>query len=229
MGEATRGITVDFVSVVTHEIRTPLTAIQGGASVLRRHWKELPEDTIEQLLDGIDRQAGRLNALVTHLLDLSRLDRGTLVMESSAVAVDAVVAAAVDDLGEQSGGVKADVAPDLWVRGDARRIRQIVSELLSNALDHGGTDVTVEATRSNGAVEVAVADRGPGVPRELEGTVFDRFTRGTVGDHGGWGLGLAVARELAQAQGGRLDYERGSPAGARFTMRLPVAAAEGPE
>ena len=229
MGEATRGITVDFVSIVTHEIRTPLTAIQGGASVLRRHWKELPDDTIEQLLDGIDRQAGRLGALVTNLLELSRLDRGTLVMESSAVAVDAVVTAAVDDLGEQATGVQADISPDLWVRGDARRVRQILDELLANALDHGGTGVTVEASRRNGDVEVTVADTGPGVPPDLEDTVFDRFTRGTVGDHGGWGLGLAVARELAQAQGGTLDYARGSPAGARFTMRIPAAAAEGHE
>jgi two-component system, OmpR family, sensor histidine kinase KdpD len=212
----------DFVAMVTHELRTPLTAVQGGAAVLREHWKDLPPDTIEELLAGIDRQATRMNALISNLLELSRLDRGTLRIEVVPVRLREVIDAAVHRAEKRDSIVEVDVGDNTVAVADAMRLRRVVEELVTNAAGSGATRVNVSSTVADGEVELAVADDGPGVPQAVEERLFGRFVRGTTGDGLGWGLGLAVARGLTEAQGGRITYAPNQPAGARFVVTLPA-------
>ena len=219
MGEP-RHIGDDFVSIVTHELRTPLTAVQGGAAVLREHWRDLPPETVEELLAGIDRQAGRMGALVTDLLELSRLDRGTLRLEVLPVPLREVVGSALHRAPTNGTSIEVEVDEDLVVTADGLRLRRVLEELVANATGSGAARVTVTADVRDGEVDLVVADDGPGVPAPIAPDMFDRFVRGATGDANGWGLGLALVRELTEAQGGRVAYEPNEPSGARFTVTL---------
>jgi signal transduction histidine kinase len=219
LGEA-RHIGDDFVSIVTHELRTPLTAVQGGAAVLLQHWRELPPETVEELLASIDRQANRMNALVSNLLELSRLDRGTLRIEVLPVPLREIVDAAVHAASTNGAAVEVEVGDDVVVSADGLRLRRIIEELVVNAAHSGAAGVTVRADTRGDEVDVVVADDGPGVPEPIAGDVFGRFVKGATGEPTGWGLGLALVRELAEAQGGRVTYSPNEPAGSRFTVTL---------
>ena len=163
-------------------------------------------------------------ALVEQLLDLSRLDAEAVQVQLQTVDVRSRLAEVVAvAAGSRVSEVVVDVPEHLNVAVDPSILDHIVTNLVTNALRYGQAPVRVTASADRGGVRIAVEDSGPGVAREIEETLFERFTRaGVARDRvAGTGLGLAIARAYARAHSGDLRYERGQPTGARFVVDLP--------
>ena len=214
----------EFIATASHELRTPIFSLGGFVELLQD--EDLDEDTRREFLETMGEQVERLQKLSVDLLDLSRLDSGSVELHTEPV-----------DLAELTRSVAGEFRPRLTEHGtelvldvpdegpnaacDRERVAQIMRILLDNALRHTpeGTGVTVSATRYNGAAELTVADSGPGLPAGARAKVFERFFTGDAAR--GAGLGLAIARELAERMDGRLvlTTERGNTA---FTLELPA-------
>jgi signal transduction histidine kinase len=212
-----------FVALASHELRTPVTTIHGLARTLRVRGSELTDDVREELEQTLVEQTARMASLVEQLLDLSRLDAQAIAIEPEPIEVrrevEAIVATAA---GERSEDIRVEIDPELVSVADRNALDRIVSNLVVNALHHGGAPVTLTAEQHDRHLRVAVEDRGPGIAPELERSMFERFSRGAAARTPGTGLGLAIARAYARAQGGDLVYRAAAPAGARFEVVLPV-------
>ena len=220
----------DFVSLVSHELRGPMASVVGCASTLRQRWRTLNADQRESFLALIEEETGRLAALVGDVLDTSRLDAGTFSYTFSDVDVGELVreVAALVDLGQEEVAVRTEVAGALPpVRADPERIRQLLLNLLTNAVKYtvAGDEVEVRAAAEDGAVAVSVRDHGPGISTEDQRVIFEKFGRASMtgGSKPGAGLGLFIARSIAEAHGGSIDVDSREGAGATFTVRLPTA------
>ncbi|MEU5876528.1 HAMP domain-containing sensor histidine kinase [Spirillospora sp. NPDC047279] len=227
-----------FVADASHELRTPLTAIRGFAEFYRQGAARTPEE-LDRLIGRIEDAAARMGLLVEDLLLLARLDRQRPIerrpVDMLAVAADAVQEARV---------VAPDRPVELSVRdgmayqvlGDEPRLRQVLGNLLANALTHTPADAPVEVRLLSGeldgspAVVCEVADEGPGLPPEQAERVFERFyrgdpARGSIGQHGkggGTGLGLAIVAALVAAHDGKVEVESAPGEGAVFRVYLPL-------
>jgi signal transduction histidine kinase len=212
----------EFVATASHELRTPIFSLGGFVELLRD--EELDEETRREFLDTMAEQVERLQKLAVDLLDLSRLDAGSVDLEREPVDLSELARAV---LGEFKPALQShETDPELHLparisaRCDRERVAQIMRILLDNALRHTpeGTRVTVSSARANGAATVTVADEGPGLPDRRQ--VFNRFYTGDATR--GAGLGLAIARELAERMDGQLRAE-GRAQGSAFTLELPAA------
>ena len=211
----------EFVATASHELRTPIFSLGGFLELLRD--EDLDEETRREFLDTAVEQTERLQKLAVDLLDLSRLDAGSIQLHRQGVDLSAL---ALEVIGEfrpavQRHETKVEMRLPARVRAtcDRERVAQIMRILLDNALRHTpeGTHVTVSAGRSNGAISLTVADDGPGLRDRAQ--VFERFYTGDATR--GAGLGLAIARELAEHMEGTLRAESNGH-GATFTLRLPA-------
>jgi signal transduction histidine kinase len=219
----------DFVSLVSHELRSPMAAVIGAARTLQDRWRLLTPDQREAFLALIADETNRLAALIGDVLDTSRIEAGTFSYSFSDVDLgrlveDTVASAAMgQDEVRVRAAVKGPVPP---VRGDRERLRQIVTNLIDNAVKYspGGDEVEVSVQPENGVVRVAVTDRGPGIPHDQQRLIFEKFGRGEVpgSSKPGTGLGLFIARSIAEAHGGTLDVRSDPGAGATFVLTLPV-------
>jgi signal transduction histidine kinase/ActR/RegA family two-component response regulator len=218
-----------FLATVSHELRTPLTAILGWASLLRSD--QLDESMRESSLGIIERSARSLSALVQDLLDTSRIISGKMVIDTVPTNFNEAVMSAVDQLmpAAESKGVKLIAETrDLFVLGDAQRLQQVASNLLSNAIKFtpAGGRVEVGLRAHDGYAELRVSDSGIGIKPEFLPYVFERFRQAdgsNTREHGGLGLGLAIARQLVELQGGTIQVEsEGDGTGATFIVRLPL-------
>lgn len=218
----------DLIANVSHELRTPIAALQA---------------TLENLIDGVERPDGatlevmgrqveRLGALVSQLLDLSRLESGVLPLRRRTFELHPLLSDAVDEaeaherlLTDRDVTISLAVDPDdLALYADSDRVHQVVANLLQNALRHSpsGASVEVGAREANGVVVIEVADRGPGIPEEEAGRVFERFYRSARSSAaGGTGLGLSIARWIVDLHGGDIRAERREPTGCRMVVELP--------
>ncbi|MFL5823428.1 MAG: sensor histidine kinase, partial [Solirubrobacteraceae bacterium] len=222
-----------FVATASHELRTPVASLDGLLELLDEDLQSgQPDlDDARSLLDRARAQSRRLGRLAADLLDLSRIDAET-VLRSEPVELGELSRAVLAefDLGlsrrrlltrldDQDGAV--------WALGDPGSVARIVRILLDNAirLSPDGGEIRVEL-RNGANASLSVCDRGPGVPEEERDLIFERFMRGRdPGGKPGFGLGLAIGRELARRMGGDLALEDREGPGARFTLRLPVAHA----
>ena len=212
-----------FTSDVAHELRTPLTALVGEASLLREHLDRMPDEA-RRPAELLVADVGRLRGLVEDLMEISRLDAGAVPVHSERVDVGALVASALRAHGWETSVRLVD--DDVTVTTDPRRLERIVTNLVGNALEHGGEDVTVHVGRDGTAAFVAVADAGPGIPAEHLPHLFERFYKADPSRTGvGSGLGLAIALENARLLGGDIDVSSEVGGGSRFTLRLPVTEA----
>ena len=211
----------EFVATASHELRTPIFSLGGFLELLRD--EDLDEETRREFLDTAVEQTERLQKLAVDLLDLSRLDAGSIQLHRQGVDLSAL---ALEVIGEFKPAVQRhdthlEMRLPARVRAtcDRERVAQIMRILLDNALRHtpAGTHVTVSAGRANGAISLTVADDGPGLRDRAQ--VFERFYTGDATR--GAGLGLAIARELAEHMEGSLRAESGGH-GAAFTLRLPA-------
>ena len=219
----------DFVSLVSHELRAPMASIIGCATTLRERWRELQPDQRESFLALIADETTRLSTLIGDVLDTSRIEAGSFTYVFSDVNLADLVreTAAMIELGHDEVSVKTRVDRELpTVQGDRERLRQLLVNLLSNAAKYtvAGDEIEVKAGSTNGLVTVTVRDHGPGIPSEQHALVFEKFGRVNQGGKSkpGAGLGLFIARSIAEAHGGSLEIASESGLGATFTLRLPV-------
>jgi signal transduction histidine kinase len=221
----------EFVSTASHELRTPLMTLQGRlellADELARRDPNLP-DSRGQLAAARD-QADRLGRLAADLLDLSRLDAEVAVRNEEVDLAELVRAVAAEfgaRFDAQGRELETEMEP-VHVIADPSACARIVRVLLDNALRYSrpGAPVEVRVERDAGRASVKVSDGGPGIPAADAERIFERFARGSgTNPAGGFGLGLAIARELATRMGGALELTRNSSEGTTFTLRLPVSS-----
>ena len=212
-----------ILRAVSHDLRSPLTAIATAVGALRNTTLKLKPADREELLETIDLEQARLNRLVANLLEMSRLEAGAAVPAVELWTVDELIRQAVADVAA-NGRVLIRGADTQLVRVDAAQIERVLANLLENALKFSpaGSPVQVRVTATRAEVIVRVVDQGPGIPEpELE-RVFEPFYR-REGGRVGAGLGLAIARGFAQANGARLWAESRPDQGATFALALPAA------
>lgn len=216
-----------LLSVVSHDLRTPLAAITGAATTLREG-AALDPGTRQDLAEAICEEAERLERLVSSLLDMTRLESGAVEPKREWVPLVEVIGGALTRLEAQLGGrrVAIDLPDDLpLVSLDPVLLEQLFLNLLENAAKYTpeGTAIDIRALREGGTLAVEVADRGPGIPPGEEERIFERFHRGAHGSVRGVGLGLPIARAIAQVHGGRLVASNRPGGGAVFRLTLPVS------
>jgi two-component system, OmpR family, sensor kinase len=214
----------EFIATASHELRTPIFSLSGFVELLQD--EDLDDETRREFLDTMAEQVERLQKLSVDLLDLSRLDSGSVELHTEPVDLAELTRSVAGEFHPRLAEHRTELHLDVPEEGpnaacDRERVAQIMRILLDNALRHTpeGTDVTVSANRENGAAELTVADSGPGLPAGARAKVFERFYTGDAAR--GAGLGLAIARELAERMDGRLvlSSERGSTS---FTLELPA-------
>ncbi len=221
----------DFVANVSHELKTPLTAIQGFAETLLAGALEDPGNS-RRFLGIIRDHAARLGRLTDDLLKLSLIEAGQLELEFRPVAVHEVIEPCLETTRFKAAGkqlqVSTDCPPGLpTVRGDVRRLQEILQNLLDNAVQYtpAGGRIHVRASAAEGQVTIAVSDTGIGIPQADQGRIFERFYRVDAArsrEVGGTGLGLSIAKHLAEAHGGRIEMESEVGRGSTFTVILPA-------
>jgi signal transduction histidine kinase len=215
-----------FVATASHELRTPLTSLQVMLDLLNEDLRAQPPDidSARAQATSAEAQVQRLSSLAADLLDLSRIDAG-IPLRTELVEVGAIVRSVAGELIARPGaGIEMDGEDAVWAVGDPGSVAQIVRILIDNAIVHGasGQPVHVRAELDHGMARVVVEDRGPGIARAERDRIFERFERGAEASEGGFGLGLAIGRELARRMDGDLTIE-GDPPGARFVLSLAGA------
>ena len=223
-----------FLAMVSHELRTPLTSIKGSASTIMDSGTDLDPAVVRQFVRIIGDQADHMNALVSDLLDVARIETGTLPVGPEPAEVAVLVDRARSGFanGEGKYNLVIDIEPDLpLVMADRRRIVQVLSNLLSNAARQSpeSSVIRVSAVRDGVHVAVSVADEGRGIPAESLPHLFRKFS-GTQSDEqgGDTGLGLAICKGIVETHGGRIWAESDGPGtGARFTFTLPIVEETG--
>jgi len=220
----------DLVANVSHELRTPIGALQA---------------VLENLADGVEdphaidvalAQTQRLGRLVEQLLDLSRLESGTLPIAAERFRVGELLDRAARELvlGERDVRLRIEVDPiGLEATGDPERLQQVLANLLDNAVRHSPPEGRVWLVGYNGGrtTTIAVCDEGPGIPPEEAQRVFERFYRSDAARStrdGGTGLGLAIARWIVDAHGGSIRAEQRDPHGCRMVLELPAGTTAAP-
>jgi signal transduction histidine kinase len=224
----------DFLATMSHELRTPLNAIIGFAEVLHEEISgELNEDQLADV-EEVLAASEHLLLLVNDVLDLAKIEAGSMDVELSEVAIPEVLHDAVSMHSERAarGGVELTLASEpeeITIAADRRRVRQIVFNLVSNAVKFTPRDgrIHVSARLDDRQVEIAVADTGPGIAREELETIFEEFKQATEGKRAeGTGLGLPLSRRLVELHGGRLWVESEPGHGSTFRFTLPVGPTE---
>ena len=218
----------DFVSLVSHELRSPMSAVIGAARTLQGRWRELTPEQRESFLALIGDETSRLARLIDDVLDTSRIEAGTFSFTFSDVDLGEllrdVIAAA--EFAQDEVELTADVGALPRVRGDRERLRQVIQNLVDNAVKYSsaGGRVRVSATADDGHVLIDVADQGPGIPPEDRELIFQKFGRSSSGTaKPGSGLGLFIARSIAEAHGGTLGVDSVPARGSVFRLDLPAS------
>ena len=218
----------DFVSLVSHELRSPMAAVIGAARTLQQRWRDLQVEQREAFLALIADETSRLATLIGDVLDTSRIDAGTFVYRFDDIDLGSLVreAVATAALAQSEVPLEVEVGPSLpVVRADPARLRQVLGNLIDNAVKYSpsGEPVQVVAGARSGGVFVSVADRGPGIPRDEQRVIFEKFGRSTGPGmtKPGSGLGLYIARAIAEAHGGTLDVSSTPGRGSTFMFHLP--------
>lgn len=217
-----------LVADASHELRTPLAVMRSELDV------SLREDELSggsrAVLESAREEVDRMTRIVENLLTLARVDEGRLRVMRRPIDLDEVLTGAVEPLRgvADAGGVELALSDgEVAARGDPELLRQVVSNLVDNAIKYGGEGgrVEVAAWSRDGEAGVTVADSGPGIPAEARERVFDRFYRADAarGREGGSGLGLAICAEIVRAHGGRIWVEEGPGGGSTFSFALRAA------
>jgi signal transduction histidine kinase len=223
----------EFVLTASHELRSPLTSVQGFAELLMLERERLTPsqaDTVEVILDN----TRHLVRLLNDLLDLARSDAGRLTIKPEPTVVAGLVEDAVRTMRAQFDArqqrLSQEIEPDLpEIEADSDRIRQVLVNLLTNANEYcpEGAEIKVKARRLGAEIELDVIDDGPGIPVEQLERIFERFSRGDAGETqrvGGTGLGLAISKSLVELHGGTIEAASELGVGSTFRVRLPTIA-----
>jgi hypothetical protein len=223
----------EFLSTISHELRTPLTSVKGALGLVRGGAAGSITADTRELLEIASTNIDRLINVINNILDVLSLERGQAGFRFSAISLEECVARAADVVGEQSAKpvtVETSFPSDLpGVRGDSKRLEQVMVNLLSNAIkfSRDGQKVLVAARAENGTVKVSVQDFGKGIGKDAIGRLFQKFEhseealrRGSQGA----GLGLAICRHIVEAHGGRIWVDSVEGEGSTFSFTLPIDA-----
>lgn len=218
----------EFISTLSHEMRTPLTSLAGALALLEAGLASGEPETTETLVKICARSAMRLTRLVNDVLDLERITGGAVSLSSGSHRVTDLVRHAVEAIAPAARLKGVEVVAmepvDCMVATDPDRVAQVLGNFLSNAVQQSeaGQRVEVSATRADGFVRLAVRDDGPGVPSAFRARLFTRFAQADPsGARGGAGLGLSICKALAHALGGEVGFQPLSPRGSVFWLTLP--------
>ncbi|WP_420611084.1 ATP-binding protein [Candidatus Poriferisodalis sp.] len=218
----------EFLEMVSHELRAPLTSIKGSASTALGATPAPPQAELLQFFRIIDGQADHMRSLITNLLDAGSIDAGTLTVAPQPSSVVELVDAARNNFlsGGGSNPVIIDLPPTLPpALADPERITQVLNNLLSNSARHSSASspIGIEAVHENGFIAISVSDKGEGIAPERLSHLFERRSRLAEGT----GLGLAICKGLVEAHGGRIEARSDGPGhGARFTFTIPAVSSE---
>lgn len=217
----------EFVSMVSHEFRTPLTSIAGFSDTLRTSWDELSREEVDEFLIIMRQEAQHLSSLVEDILVIPRIEAGRLRLRSHEFDLAAEVAATsrlvFADTGKE---VNAAIPGGVMVDADRGRTGQVLRNLFDNARKYGGDAVEIEGEAGTDTYTIMVSDNGPGIAEGDWERVFEHFEQVTKGDarsDEGVGLGLPIARQLARAMGGDVWYVPRFPTGASFRFSMPLS------
>ncbi len=224
----------EFVATVSHELRTPLASMSGAMQTLRRLGKRVPETDRDELVGLALEQGDRLKALIEDLLVVAAADHHGLEVPQAPVRLPDLVDSLQREFAPRlTDGLRTHLDVDVTtVLSNEDKLRRILSNLLENARKYA-PDATVELGISSrdGQLDVAVSDDGPGIPEDQRERIFERFVQldqSSTRQQGGTGLGLHLSRQLAHKLGGELWAEAADGGGARFVLRLPLVAVDGP-
>ena len=228
--EAADDLKNDFVHHVSYELRSPLTNIIGFAQLLDDAKIGPLTSKQREYLGYITASSSALLAIINDILDLATIDAGAMTLDLGPVDIRATMEAAAEGVRDRVAehGLVLDIKADAEIGrfvADERRVRQILYNLLSNAIGFSppGEAVTLAAERRSDAVQFTVTDRGPGIPSEIQGRVFDRFETHTLGSsHRGTGLGLAIVRSFVELHGGTVSLDTAVGRGTTVVCVFPL-------
>jgi signal transduction histidine kinase len=218
---------VELIATVSHEIRSPLTTIKGFTKTLLDRWDRLSDQMKIDMLRNINEDADRVTRILTELLDVSRLEAGTLQVHARPVDVRAIAERVAGELSDRSEHHEVVVQSNepVEVMGDPDKLTQVLTNFIENAQKYtDGGKVSVEVRREDGWGVVEVHDEGNGIPAEQIPELFEKFVRRErAGSPSGTGLGLYICKGLIEAHGGEIGA-RSVDSGSTFWFRVPAAA-----
>ena len=228
----------EFISTVSHELRTPLTSIKGSLGlIVGGQFGDLPDKTMSMLTIAYE-NSERLTLLINDLLDINKIQSAETIFQMDSISINTLIREAI--LSNQGYADKYDVQyswirsedDDIYIRGDANRLNQVLSNLFSNAIKYSpkGTQVIISTSHDNKEVRVSVSDSGSGIPHEFQDRIFDKFTQADSSDTrqvGGTGLGLAISKEIIERHGGRIGFDSPPGHGTTFYFVLPIITTAG--
>jgi signal transduction histidine kinase len=230
--EATARAREDFLTAASHELKTPLATIKGNSELLARRLREHApvSERVTRVLDRLEGQVRRMESLVTSLLDLSRVQQEGLVLASAPVDLAALARRVLDRAGLPDESTIPPLVLDApapvigwW---DAARLDQVLTNLVANALKYSpaGGVVRLRLGQRDGHAEIAVSDRGVGIPQAEHATIFEPFARGSTAPSiaEGTGLGLYITAKIVERHGGSISLQSEPGQGSTFTVRLPL-------
>jgi two-component system sensor histidine kinase KdpD len=221
-----------LLSAVSHDLRTPLSVITGGASTLLESDHSLDEPVRRELLESILVEADHLNRLVANLLDMTRLEAGALEVRKEWQSVEEIVGAALGRMSRQlkDHPVVTRLEAELpFVPMDDLLVEQVLVNLLENAAKYAppGSPIELSAKAEDGRLTMEIADRGPGIPPDEINRIFEKFYRASdAARRPGAGLGLAICRGIIELHGGSISAENRAGGGAAFRFWLPLAGTQ---
>jgi signal transduction histidine kinase len=232
--EAADKLKINFVHHVSYELRSPLTNIIGFAHFLREPATGALNEKQKEYLGYITASTNALLAIINDILDLATIDAGAMTLNIGPVDIRRTMQAAAEGVRDRlvKDAIKLEIkaAPDIGsFDGDERRVRQVLFNLLSNAVGFSpaGETVTLAAERRSDAIVFSVHDRGPGIPEELLGRIFDRFESHPLGSrHRGAGLGLSIVRSFVELHGGKVEIKSAVGRGTTVSCTFPLEQAE---
>jgi len=217
----------DFVAMVSHELRSPLTSILGYCSTMMRHWDRVDDERKRSFIDIIERQSRRLSGLVNDLLEMSRIESGHLDTKLQPLSLRSVLDELLRDYSDRIRRVELTGEPDAAVLADVDHLHRVLINLLDNAIKYGAEPVIIDVALAPESVVLAVRDSGPGVSEDFRPRLFEKFAQASAGstrNATGTGLGLSIVSGLVEAMGGSVAYEPpadGRPGG--FVVHLQRA------
>lgn len=221
----------EFLSIASHELKTPLTPLKIQLQILQRDLNgptgEVSPERLKKALDISNRQIGRLTKLVDSLLDVSRITAGRLQLHPESFDLSELISEIVDRHSAEQKAAGSDVhkalsAGSLVVKADPLRMDQVITNLYTNAIKYApNSEVEVGAARDGASTVIWVSDTGPGVPKSHQDLIFDRFERVADSGVGGMGLGLYISRQIVEAHGGTVALHNKPGGGSHFEVRIP--------
>lgn len=214
----------DFVAIASHDLRGPVSAILGFASTMLQQWDSFEESEKQDYLTIIERRSRYLTRMLDSLLTVSRIESGAIEVHREKIDVAAAIEEVLEEFADRAEQVEIRCPDSLKCLADPDHLHRILVNYISNAFKYGAPPINVIATDNGEWVELAVRDRGNGIPQDFAPRLFHKFARAeteVTRTEKGSGLGLSIVHGLAQANNGEAWYETNRPRGSTFGIRLP--------